>query len=969
MEGKASLALSLMLAVSLLVPFAIYSAPKAKAQADPGSDPGPTFSTTVPPIKNSVSVRPTGTITRKSDNQPVWLWDLNIIDKDWLGGKSKPATVLKLKFTVKPNNLTPIIQSENENRFNESYRYCGRDITHSEIVDLCSDLAEMPVHASIGQLENSVTRPITPPTGGGTDWIAQGESNPITLTINLRDMQSPELAKNVPNLRGSWASVRLGSRSLLVTVTSKSDWDAGTHDNTAGVGGDLKISRWERMADMPKDAEMGHDLKYVEDGENIYVVRGYLTDDFWRYSIEEDNWYTAPADPPASIEEGGDAVYDGLDNLYVLQGNDTDNLFRYDISADSWEVFADVPASVRRGGSIEYDRANDNIYVLQGGDTDNLYCYDLDSGTWAQLSSAPGTIYYGGDMEKAGDNLYATRGYLVDDFFHHDIPTNSWAEDSDSGVQIGEGGDMAYLGDGENIYLQQGYRENAFFRFSIKDNAWYEIENTVEPPYGGGSLEYVETENSVYETPGDGDNSVYRYCLDNSAYANAEHTTAKENWNGVEKKWENLEADVSIPSGATLKANVQVSDNFANYGVQDNILVTLSDGLDNYDISELEAYDEVRIVTQLSKGTSDFGPQVHSYKLFGSDASLKLQSDRTENVDAYSADFVGELTAGNTTPDVKFQIREVGGTWENFGSITDASPDNYTASKGGLKDNTTYEWRFRGRSGTLENIGSIKTFTTDYPRVSFKSKSEVSTHSFKVTSSIENRGEPSLDVIVQYRKSGVATWNEKTVTEAAETKDYSTTLSGLDSDTEYKVRWKIVGSTYYSDTWVIKTKASGGGAPIAPVGPKPMSINVEVGRLKGGTFAKAKALELGGVATVRIKVTSKGKPVEGADVGAWWIPKPAQARTETIEISEVGGGAYQGSFTIPEDIAPGSYEVSAEATKSGYEKAYGYDTFSVVREAAKPGPLDKVIAWTRDHLPSAMLLLAAVFLFIALARE
>jgi len=112
MEGKASLALSLMLAVSLLVPFAVYSAPEAEAQANSGSSSDPAFSTTIPPIKNSVSIRPTGTITRRSDNQPVWLYDLNIISKDWTGGKSKPATVLKLEFTVKPNDLTTIVQSE-----------------------------------------------------------------------------------------------------------------------------------------------------------------------------------------------------------------------------------------------------------------------------------------------------------------------------------------------------------------------------------------------------------------------------------------------------------------------------------------------------------------------------------------------------------------------------------------------------------------------------------------------------------------------------------------------------------------------------------------------------------------------------------------------------------------------------------------------------------------------------------------
>jgi len=210
---KASLALSLMLAVSLLVPFAIYSAPEAEAQAGSSPNPDPTFSTTIPEIKNSVSIRPTGAITRRSDNEPVWVWNLNVIDKDWLGGKSKPATVFKLRFTVKPNDLTKILYTDNVSagveNFNQDYLYNGENITSTEFLDLQTEIAEIPVHASIGQLENAVTRPITPPTGGGTDWIAQGESNPITLTINLRDMQSPELAKNVSRLRGSW--LRSGS--------------------------------------------------------------------------------------------------------------------------------------------------------------------------------------------------------------------------------------------------------------------------------------------------------------------------------------------------------------------------------------------------------------------------------------------------------------------------------------------------------------------------------------------------------------------------------------------------------------------------------------------------------------------------------------------------------------------------------------------------------------------------------------
>jgi len=976
-KGKASLALSLMLAASLFVPFAIYSAPKAEAQANSSSNPDPTFSTTIPEIKNSVSIRPTGTITRRSDNQPVWLWDINIISKDWTGGKSKPATALKLRFTVKPNELTDVILSENVSAFNENYRYLGRDITLSEIADLYSDITEIPVHASIGALENSATRPITPPTGGGTDWISRGESNPITLTINLRAMQSPELAKNVPNLRGSWASVRLGSHSLLVTVTSNSDWNAGTHDNTAAVSGDLQISRFEKMADVPNDSGYGHDLKYVEDGENVYAARGRDYDDFWRYSVEEDTWYTAPADAPGTISYGGDIAYDGLDNLYVTEGDtDADNLYRYDISADSWSHFADAPFADfgYGGGSIEYDRADDNIYVLEGAGTDNLYCYDLQSGTWTQLTDAPGATYAGADMELVGDNIYIARGNDYTDFYLYDIPSDSWTVYPDVPSAVDYGGDMAYLGDGDNIYLQAGAETTGFYRFSIKDNTWYACEDTPEVTSSGGSLEYVEPENSVYETPAGTTVPMYRYCLDNSAYSDAKHTTAKENYD-VDKSWRKIEIDADIPSGVSLDVKVQVSDNFAAGVADESDVISASDGIDNYAITGLENWkSEVRIVSLPSKGTSDFGPSVHSYRLFGENSPPQISTNFSENVDAYSVDLVGELLDNASANDnVKFQYREQGTTaWENAGLKTTDAVDNHSFHLTGLKDNVTYEWRFWGQTqagGYPENIGSIKTFTTDYPRVSFESKSEVSTSGFKATCSVENRGEPSLDVILQYREKGAASWNEKTITTAAGTKDYSTTVDGLKSDTDYEVRWKIVGSTYYSDTWTITTKASGGGVPIAPTKPEPITIDVEVGRLEEGTFTKAKALGLGDVATVKIEVTSKGEPVEGADVGAWWIPKPTMGKTETIEISEVGGGTYQGSFTIPKDIAPGTYEVSAEATKSGYEKAYGYDTFEVVKEVAKPGPIDKAVSWARENLATVAVLVLALLIFVAISRR
>jgi len=229
---------------------------------------------------------------------------------------------------------------------------------------------------------------------------------------------------------------------------------------------------------------------------------------------------------------------------------------------------------------------------------------------------------------------------------------------------------FGYLDDGENIYLQRGNDTKGFYRYSIKDNAWYVHEDLPAVADSGSSLEYVGPENSVYETPGNLENLMYRYCLDNSAYSDAKYTTAKQRYD-VDKSWRKIEIDASIPSGADENVIVQVSDNFDKYGVQDSVKVSPSDGIDNYSISGLDNWkSRVRIKTEMAKGTSDFGPVVHSYRLFGENSPPQISTNFSENVDAYSVDLVGELLDNASANDnVKFQYRESGAaTWENADS-------------------------------------------------------------------------------------------------------------------------------------------------------------------------------------------------------------------------------------------------------------------------------------------------------------
>jgi len=191
-------------------------------------------------------------------------------------------------------------------------------------------------------------------------------------------------------------------------------------------------------------------------------------------------------------------------------------------------------------------------------------------------------------------------------------------------------------------------------------------------------------------------------------------------------------------------------------------------------------------------------------------------------------------------------------------------------------------------------------------------------------------------------------------------------VHGRDSNDNGSWRY-LIGDI--SSTYTLKREQHTAENPpfITPPGRSPLRIDVRVGKLRGGTFTPTERTGIGQIATVRIKLTSDGEPVEGADVGAWWIPRPTQAKTETIGISEVGGGVYQGSFSIPEDVAPGTYEVTASAEKPGYEKAIGYDTFHVARRVARPGPVEKAVGWMRKHPGMVAVAVIALLLLVLIA--
>jgi len=720
----------------------------------------------------------------------------------------------------------------------------------------------------------------------------------------------------------AYASGKLGSHSISWSVSSSTDW-------------------WSASETAPEND-----------------VRTTISDGSLELTGENLVGYWSMDEFPSGFGSTDNTVYDLTSHINdgtavngpAITAGKFDNALDFD---NTKSQYIDIPSSLGPGGSytimawIKPDalgyqgyfwdlRYNYETYLT----TDSSGCIELnhnDTSTEIQIiydSASTGTWYHCvGVWDSANDNLkFYVNGSRIGSKTVTDMR------------QLGYQNAIGSVYDGSDYYVDGIIDEVYFFpQVALSDNQIRRIYNRTKPSeMTDGDLKTGTWASSVWDSGGFGP-------VDNLEFSSTIGTN--------ENIWGNIGSDTD--NDGTVEDNTGWVQLDGKGGVWSNPAV------DN-------GY-RFQVMYRLETDNTTHSPSVQDYTLNHSGYPPSLSSNKAENVNAYSGDFVGELMDTYGWKDnIWVSYREEGTTaWENTSMVQENVADNYAFGISGLKDNTTYEWRFAGclaENQKRDNLGSIKTFTTDYPRVSFESKSEVSTSGFKVTASIENRGEPSLDVILQYREKGTTSWSEKTITTAAGTKDYSTAVDGLKSDTDYEVRWKIVGSTYYSDTWVIATKASGGGAPIAPVGPQPMTIDVEVGRLEEGTFAKVKELGLGDVATVKIEVTSNGEPVEGADVGAWWIPRPTIGKTESIGISEVGGGAYQGSFTIPENVAPGTYEVSVEAAKSGYEKAYGYDTFRIVPEVAKPGPLDKAVAWARENLTAVAVLIAAIFLFALIAR-
>lgn len=258
----------------------------------------------------------------------------------------------------------------------------------------------------------------------------------------------------------------------------------------------------------------------------------------------------------------------------------------------------------------------------------------------------------------------------------------------------------------------------------------------------------------------------------------------------------------------------------------------------------------------------------------GSSSTLTVTTDGTSAVGETSATLEGAVTdlGGASSVDVYFEYRNAGETtWSATPVQTLSSTGGVTASVSGLRDGVDYEFKpVASTSDGYSDTGSIAGFTTvDHPvSVATDGATGVDETSATLNGSLTDLGNAdSVDVSFEYRRAGSSTWNATSTQSLTSTGDFSKTVTGLTSDTDYEFRAAVLASDDDTDT----------GSPVA--------------------FATATAEEE--PAIDGFDVSEAGSPNPHAEISVDWVVSDADGDLSAVSvwIDDTSGTTVKSSKT------------------------------------------------------------------------
>ena len=338
------------------------------------------------------------------------------------------------------------------------------------------------------------------------------------------------------------------------TITSRSDFDSGTYNNTEGASrsGQLRLqasgsfstrvwktpdlalgdqtsvvsdgtylyvkvsgdniflrydpvkNSWKNLANSPRYSGQGSDMKII--GGAIYATFGGYQYEFYKYIIATNTW-TRMANMPDLMNTGGSIATDGT-NIYAIRGTATTDFWKYTVSTNTWSTLTAAPGTISTGGSLTYNGGN--FYTPRGGNTNTFYRYNVSGGTWSTMTNAPATLNSDGNITTNGDYIYVLRGSSTNSFYRYSITGDSWTTLTNTPQTTGFVGAVYHSGDGY-IYIFRGNNTQEMWKYDIANDSFVGMTDLPNTPGTGSDL--INYKGSLYYVRGNSSTNFYKYDL------------------------------------------------------------------------------------------------------------------------------------------------------------------------------------------------------------------------------------------------------------------------------------------------------------------------------------------------------------------------------------------------------------------------------------------------------------------------
>lgn len=195
----------------------------------------------------------------------------------------------------------------------------------------------------------------------------------------------------------SKGKIRYDNNSVWVTTGSGQNGIVDNENSSLLNRYDTVADEWPAITDPDNPDQLQTDWRGGSDltswnGTDLYALRGYFSagNNFFHYDVLTDVWsqladLPAP-DPAINTADGGNLEVVSDDTIYALRGFATDEFYRYDISGDTWESdpIQDFPVNVGTT-SNNNDRgdltfvSSENILFGMPGSGSTIYKLDLNT--------------------------------------------------------------------------------------------------------------------------------------------------------------------------------------------------------------------------------------------------------------------------------------------------------------------------------------------------------------------------------------------------------------------------------------------------------------------------------------------------------------------------------------------------------------------------------------------------------------